>query len=269
MTFDPHHSELTTSPPPYIQAERAGHVMIIRLNRPAARNALTADMLATLLTCISQSESDSSISGLVLTGNGSAFCAGDDLYDAARGSAAEFEQTIARFQMLSSVLLDSRLVSIAAINGPAIGGGFELTLACDLRICSDQATFACPEARWGLLATNAASVLLPAVIGRGRALEMALTGRVYDASWAQSVGLVTEIVDARSLVGAATDLVSAVSASAESARLTRAMFAEGVADAVEGALRRESAAVSAAFQTEFAQRQLLPFKSDRSRKVLR
>ncbi|MGW0182216.1 enoyl-CoA hydratase/isomerase family protein [Nocardia sp. NPDC003345] len=269
MKLDSQFSEAASDSRHVVQVERSEQVMIIRLNRPASRNALTGGAVETLLGQIRRAEEDPSVHGLILTGTGTAFCAGDDLYEAAGSSPEEFERTIANLQALTAALLGSRLVSMAAINGPAFGGGLELTLACDLRICSSRASFACPEVKWGLMATNASSILLSEVIGRGRALEMVLTGRVYDAAWARDAGLVSDVVEADSLLDHATDLVGSIVESAHSAMSTRVLFAAAVTESADAAIEREGDAVVAAFRTDFAQDRLLPFKTGRSRGALR
>jgi enoyl-CoA hydratase/carnithine racemase len=148
---------------------------LVTLNRPEKRNALSRGMLRELVDALTEAARRPDGAVIVLTGAGSAFCSGDDLAEAARTDAEAFDESIALLQQATRVLLESRSPSVAALNGPAIGGGLELALACDVRIAAETAVFACPEVEWGLVCTNGASVLLPEYIGLGRARDMLLT----------------------------------------------------------------------------------------------
>lgn len=235
---------------------------LVTLNRPEKRNALSREMLRELINALTEADRRTDGAVIVLTGAGSAFCSGDDLAEAARSDAETFDESIALLQHATRILVESNNPSVAALNGPAIGGGFELALACDVRIAAETAVFACPEVAWGLVCTNGASVLLPEYIGLGRARDMLLTGRQYGAEWALAVGLVTEVVPPDQLLDRSTALAIDLAERAGAVRLTRQLLRDGGGDGVLRALDRESAAVAAARRSSAASTSLLAFADD-------
>ncbi|WP_412520839.1 enoyl-CoA hydratase/isomerase family protein [Actinomadura madurae] len=172
-------------------------VALIRLARPHRRNALDS-LSATRLAEAIGTTCDAK--AIVVTGAGSAFCSGDDLYEISTASADRFRKAIEALQRITLAILDAPVPVIAAINGAAMGAGLELTLACDLRIAATTATFGCPEVRWGLTVTNGASVLLPDLVGAEHADSMIAEGRTFDAQWALAAGLVHEVVPGEHLI---------------------------------------------------------------------
>ncbi|WP_168221218.1 enoyl-CoA hydratase/isomerase family protein [Actinomadura sp. WMMA1423] len=216
------------------------------LNRPDVRNALSHRMLRELLGVLAELEGSAETGAIVLTGAGPGFCSGDDLSEAASTDAETFDESVGLLQRLTGKLLDMETPVIAAINGPAMGGGLELTLACDLRLASQHAVFACPEVAWGLVVTNGASVLLPAIVGHGRARDMVLTGRTFDPAWALTAGLVSEVLPGDRLVDRAVALAEEMASRSQAVRLTRRLLDHGGREAVAGALAREAAAVGEA-----------------------
>jgi enoyl-CoA hydratase/carnithine racemase len=238
---------------------------LVTLNRPEKRNALSREMLRELVDVLTEAVRRSDGAVIVLTGAGSAFCSGDDLAEAARTDAEAFDESIALLQQATRVLLESRSPSVAALNGPAIGGGLELALACDVRVAAETAVFACPEVEWGLVCTNGASVLLPEYIGLGRARDMLLTGRSYSAAWALAAGLVTEVVPPGRVLDRATALAAELTERAGAVQLTRELLQDGRGDGVLRALERESAAVAAARRSPAAAMSLLAFADGRKR----
>lgn len=239
---------------------------LVTLNRPGKRNAMSRKMLRELVDALTEADRRSGGAAIVLTGAGSAFCAGDDLVEAARSDAETFDEGIALLQQATRILLESNRPSVAALNGPAIGGGLELALACDLRIAADTAVFACPEVAWGLVCTNGASVLLPEYIGRGRARDMLLTGRQYGAGWALAAGLVTEVVPTDRVLERSTALATELAERAGAVRWTRQLLHDGSGDRVLPALERESAAVAAARRSPAAAASLLTFADERAKR---
>jgi enoyl-CoA hydratase/carnithine racemase len=245
--------------------QHRGSVSLVTLNRPEARNALSGRMLRALVDALGDADLRHDTDVIVMTGAGSAFCAGDDLVEAARTDAGTFDRNIALLQQASRILLDSDKPSIAVVNGPAIGGGLELTLACDLRIAAEHAVFACPEVAWGLVCTNGASVLLPAIVGHGRARDMVLTGRTYDATWALAAGLVSEVLPGERVRDRASTLASELADRTQAVRLTRRLLRDAAGDVVARALERESAAVATARRSEVATARLREWKGGRGR----
>ncbi|MFF1552968.1 enoyl-CoA hydratase [Rhodococcus erythropolis] len=181
-------------------------VALITLNRPDARNALSTEMLDELVDALHRANETPEIRAIVLTGNGSAFCAGLDLKQMAlTGSNLRFED--------GRPWPTPRKPIVCAVNGPAITGGLELALHCDFIIASNNAVFADTHTRVGIVPFWGMSVLLPAAIGARNAAYMSLTGRLIDASEAIKMGLVAQVVDQDKLIdsalAAASDIASA------------------------------------------------------------
>jgi enoyl-CoA hydratase len=182
-------------------------VAIVRLNRPEALNALNAEMVADLHTTLDEIEDDESIRTVLLTGNGRAFCAGldlngygDDAVQADRGLARGTFVRQREIAGLAERLHVLRQPVIAAVNGPAAGGGLALVLASDIRIAAQGARFAVSFIRAGYSACDiGTSWLLPRIVGAGRAHELMLTGRRFDAAEALRIGLLSEVVEPREL----------------------------------------------------------------------
>ncbi|WP_067694102.1 enoyl-CoA hydratase/isomerase family protein [Nocardia jejuensis] len=223
-----------------ITLEHRGPVSLVTLNRPEVRNALSQQMLHELLQALTAANERTDSHAIVLTGAGPAFCSGDDLDEAARTDAKTFDRSIELLQQATRLLLDSSKPSVAALNGAAIGGGLELTLACDLRVAAEHTTIACPEVTWGLTHTNGASVLLPALIGLGRAQEMMLTGRSHNATWALTSGLISEVLRQEQLLDRAIELASELAERANTVRLIRQLLRQTSSEMITRALERES-----------------------------
>ena len=145
--------------------------------------------------------SDPEARAVVLTGGARAFCTGDDLRAAQRLDVPAFRAQIETLQALASELWHSPTPVIAAVAGPAFGGGLELALNCDVRVAAASARFACPETKWALTITNGSSLLLRRLVGEGWAREIALLGTEVDAETALRIGLVTRVVADRGAPG--------------------------------------------------------------------
>ncbi|MFG1924712.1 crotonase/enoyl-CoA hydratase family protein [Cryptosporangium sp. NPDC048952] len=188
--------------------EARGAVLLITLNRPAARNAVDQAVARAVNDAIDRLEDDASLSIGVLAGNGPAFCAGMDLKAFARGESARTPER--GFAGLTGRPPVKPL--IAAVEGPAFGGGFEIVLACDLVVASGNATFALPEVRRGLIASGGGLLRLPQRIPRNRAMEVLLTGAALDAATAYELGLVNRLVGPGEALDAALALANEVAA---------------------------------------------------------
>jgi enoyl-CoA hydratase/carnithine racemase len=177
-----------------IEQEQAGPVRTIVLNRPEVLNAFDEAMLGALRTALGDAVADPEVRAIVLTGGARAFCTGEDLRAARRLDERGFRTQITTLQQLATELRDAPTPVIAAVAGPAYGGGLELAVNCDVRVAARSARFACPETKWGLTITNGASLLLRRLVGEGWARELALLGTVVDAEEAHRIGLVTRVV---------------------------------------------------------------------------
>jgi enoyl-CoA hydratase len=173
--------------------ERRGHVLIVTLNRPEARNALSGPMLAIMTQAWDLVDSDSDIRVCVLTGAGGAFCAGADLKAMSGDHPGDRDLDLSRIEPL---LKGRRLTKplIAAVEGPAIAGGTEILQACDIRVAGESARFGVSEPRWGLFPMGGSAVRLPRQIPYTVACDLLLTGRHIRAAEALSMGLIGRVV---------------------------------------------------------------------------
>ncbi|MCF6471790.1 enoyl-CoA hydratase/isomerase family protein [Nonomuraea sp. MG754425] len=217
-------------------------VAVLTLDRPGKLNALTGLMRRDLAAAIRHFGTGGRSRGVVVTGAGRAFSAGMDLEEAARlpegGLVAEAES----FNDITRAVLETSVPVVAALNGLAVGGAGELTLCFDARLASPAAGFYLPENATGLSISNAASVLLPRLVGH-RALRLVMESARIDAETALALGLVDAVVPQPGLVGACVDLVHRWhppgSATAAHLRLLRPP-----ADLVAAAMDRESQAAA-------------------------
>jgi enoyl-CoA hydratase len=169
-------------------------IALVTINRPDKLNALNAALLAELDDAFRRVESDSGIRGLILTGAGEkAFVAGADIRELSVGNAAEARAMAVKGQAVMRRLELMGKPSIAAINGFALGGGLELALCCTLRVAAEGAKLGLPEIKLGIMPGYGGTQRLPRLVGRGRALEMLLTGEPVDAAEAHRIGLVNHV----------------------------------------------------------------------------
>jgi enoyl-CoA hydratase len=198
---------------PHLLTERRGHILIVTMNRPQARNALSGPMLALMRQAWDEVDRDPGIRACVLTGAGGAFCAGADLKAMARDhpgdrfrSAGDTGQQASGapagsngnpdMSVLEPLLKGRRLTKplIAAVEGPAIAGGTEILQATDVRVAGQSARFGISEARWGLFPLGGSAVRLTRQIPYTIAADLLLTGRHITAPEAQQIGLIGHVV---------------------------------------------------------------------------
>lgn len=183
-------------------------IMTIRINRPKV-NALTTDLVRTMQEVFHQAERDGQVRVAVLTGSGSTFSAGQDLTEVKRAEDTSFRYHLQR--TYNPLVLQIRRLEkpvLAAINGAVSGAAFVIALACDLRIASESARFVVGFLGIGLAPDSAISLLLPALIGLGRASEIAFTNASVDAQEALALGLVNRVVHAAELENQTADLAA-------------------------------------------------------------
>jgi len=169
-------------------------IMWLTLNRPENRNALDKETLKEIDYAFTDSEADSDIRVIVIQGaGGKSFAAGADIKQLHERQA--LDALLPGMQGLYSKIESSGKVIIAAVNGFALGGGCELALACDLRIATKSAKFGLPELNLGIIPGAGGTQRLSRLIGKGRALDMILTGKIIDGEEAERIGLVTYITD--------------------------------------------------------------------------
>ncbi|QGK70363.1 crotonase/enoyl-CoA hydratase family protein [Allosaccharopolyspora coralli] len=217
MTATPHPSGAPTgndtADPPHCLVEQRGHVLVVTLNRPEARNALSGPMMAIMKQAWDEVDHNDEIRACVLTGAGGAFCAGADLK--AMNSAHPGDTSAGRDLSVIEPLLKGRRLTkplIAAVEGPAVAGGTEILQATDLRVAGESARFGVSEARWGLFPLGGSAVRLPRQIPYTLAAELLLTGRHVGAAEAKEIGLVGHVVPDGQALDKALELAELIAA---------------------------------------------------------
>jgi enoyl-CoA hydratase len=195
-----------------VEYEPRGHVALLTIRRPEARNAVNGDVARGMEAAIDQLEADDDVWVGVLTGEGSVFSAGADLKAIAAGQAGELATAKGGFAGI--VRRQRRKPIIAAVDGPALAGGCEIALACDLIVASTNAAFGLPEVKRSLVAAAGGLFRLPRYLPVKVAMEVILTGDPIPAERAHALGLVNELVDAGKAVDAATALAERIAANA-------------------------------------------------------
>src|SRR5271156_6931957 len=175
-------------------------VALVTLNLPQLRNAMTAELTSAWTAAMDEVAGDRSLRAVVVTGTGSAFCSGADLSWLDQGNLSDNTPDRLRDKMLPFYRawltpLEISVPVVAAVNGPAVGAGLCLALACDLRYAAPAATFSAPFTQLGTHGGMAVTWLLPEAVGTPRAREMLYTGRVVTAEEAMAWGLVSEVAD--------------------------------------------------------------------------
>jgi enoyl-CoA hydratase len=178
----------------FLQVDVADRIATITVNRPDKLNALNDATMAELGQAIEQVRTDRSVAGIVVTGAGRAFIAGADISELKAKSAAEIYALARRGQEVFRRFETSPKPVIAAINGFALGGGCELAMACHVRIAAESAKFGQPEVKLGITPGYGGTQRLTRLVGRGRALQLLLTGEMIDANEAYRIGLVNRVV---------------------------------------------------------------------------
>ena len=192
-----------------ILLERAGAVAIVTFNRPAVLNALNAQTLDELRRVLLDLQADETIRVVVITGSGEkAFVAGADINELARQTPASGRDLARAGQAVIDLIESLGKPVIAAINGFALGGGCELAMACTLRVAADTARLGQPEINLGIIPGYGGTQRLPRLVGKGRALELLLTGAPVSAAEALRIGLVNRVVPASELMTAVRQLAS-------------------------------------------------------------
>ena len=197
----------------YVLIESRGDVAVITVNRPDKLNALNAETVTELHAVLEHVAKDNAVRAAILTGAGEkSFVAGADIAELAKMTPISGIEVSRQGQDAFRFLETMRKPVIAAVNGFALGGGLELALACHFRVASENAKFGLPEVKLGIIPGYGGTVRLPRVVGRGRALEMILTGEMIDAQEAYRMGLVNRVYPQSELLGAAEQLAKKIAA---------------------------------------------------------
>jgi 2-(1,2-epoxy-1,2-dihydrophenyl)acetyl-CoA isomerase len=239
--------------PSFVVSERRGRTITLTLNRPEVRNAIgTQQDCQELVAAVCAAQEDDSISCVILTGSGTAFCAGGNLKamkerngigplqtpDATRGNYRRGVQSIIK------ALWECEVPMIAAINGAAIGLGLDIACLCDIRISTDQAKFASSFIKLGIVPGDGGAWILPRAVGLSKAAELVLTGDTYDAASALAMGIVSQVVTSDQLTPTAQSLADRIVCNpARTLRLAKRLLREGQQQRLADVLE-----LSAAFQ---------------------
>ena len=199
--------------------ETHGRVGLIRLNRPQALNALSAPLIEDLNKALEAFETDPAIGAIVLTGSEKAFAAGADIKEMQDKTFAE--AFLGDFISSWENVTRARKPVIAAVAGFALGGGCELAMMCDFILAADTAKFGQPEIKLGVMPGAGGTQRLTRFVGKSKAMEMILTGRMMDAAEAERSGLVSRVVPAASLVEEALKIAGAIAALVRTGGLRR------------------------------------------------
>ena len=214
-----------------LKVEKRGRVTLVTLNRPEALNALNAALIGELLQATEAFEADDGVGCMVVTGSYKAFAAGADIKEMAPKTYAE----ILREDLFASTdrLARCRKPVIAAVAGYCLGGGCELAMVCDFILCADNAKFGQPEITLGVIPGIGGSQRLTRFVGKSKAMEMCLTGRMMDAAEAERSGLVSRVVPVDELIPEAVKTAEKI---AEMSAPVAALMKEAVNRAYETTL---------------------------------
>lgn len=198
-----------------VTCEKRDGMALVSINRPHVLNALNRQTLVDLLATIEGIRDDDQVAGVVLTGAGDrAFAAGADINELAKLTPVEAEILSGRGHALMDAIEGLGKPVVAAVNGYALGGGCELAMACTVRIASEHAVFGQPEVTLGLIPGYGGSQRLPRLVGKGRAMQMILSGKGIDAAEALRTGLVNEVVPGGELLARAEAVLASMTVNA-------------------------------------------------------
>ncbi|CZG49817.1 TPA: enoyl-CoA hydratase/isomerase family protein [Legionella pneumophila] len=185
-------------------------ILTLTLNRPEKLNALSTDVLNALNELFFQAKSNPKVKALLLTGNGKAFCAGADINRLAECNAQTGYEFACQGQEVFRLLETMGKPSLAAVNGFAFGGGCELAISATLRIASNKAMFGQPEVKLGVIPGYGGTQRLARLIGKGRAMDLCLTGRFINAETALNWGLVSEVIAPEDLLTQGKNILNGI-----------------------------------------------------------
>ena len=241
----------------FLKTERRGNILILTMDAPETRNVLTGNSaVEEIVEACAQISRDASIRAVILTATDPVFSGGGNLrdmqrYQTERPSAAvvreEYRQGI---QRIPKALYNLDVPTIAAVNGPAIGAGLDLTIMCDIRIASEKASFAESFVKVGLVPGDGGAWLLPRVVGMSKASEMAFTGDTLSAREALECGLISRLVPHETLMETALELAGRIAANpAGVLRMTKRLLREGSSASLETLLELSASYQAHAHQT--------------------
>jgi enoyl-CoA hydratase len=256
---------VSEGPHPNLVEDRHDQIAVLRVDREDRLGALSREMVGALRRYAEELADDLDVRVLILTGTGRGFIAGADINEYEGVDQAAFDA----YQRLSRQTFDAieklPVPTIAAVNGYAFGGGFELALCCDLIVASTSARFALPEVSLGLLPGGGGSQRLTRAIGKRASKEMIMTGRRISPEEAQNFGLIARLVSPEGLMDSALELADELASKAPLAvREAKRLIDDGVEAPLPAALTLEQRVLSALFATEDAHEGIRSFLEKRA-----
>jgi len=195
--------------------EKKGPIAYVTLNRPKVLNALSQAVFSELKEVFGDARDDASVRGVILTGSGDkAFAAGADIAEMSTSTGVQAEESTRHAQAVTELIENLGKPVIGAVNGFALGGGCELAMACTIRIASENAKFGQPEVKLGIMPGAGGTQRLPRLIGKGRALQLILTGDIVNVQEAYRIGLVNEVVPLANLIPRAEAILHQINSNA-------------------------------------------------------
>ena len=235
----------------FVTLEQKGPVGVITMNRPEALNALNDQVLRDLDQVLDQVEENEEILVAVITGAGRSFVAGADIGQMSTLTAVEAKQFGTLGNKIFLKLENLSKPTIAAVNGFALGGGCELSMACDIRVASEKAKFGQPEVGLGITPGFGGTQRLPRIVGAANAMELILTAKTINAAQAKEIGLVSHVYAPEELMDKALELANAIAANAQVAvRQSKAAIRRGLQTDMATGTAYESEAFGLCFATE-------------------
>ena len=235
----------------FVEVTKQGNIGIITMNRPEALNALSSAVFADLSKALDQVERDEEVYVVIITGAGRAFVAGADIGEMAHMNV---EEGLSFSELGNSLLMRVDMFpkpTIAAVNGFALGGGCELSLACDIRIASEKAKFGQPEVGLGIIPGFGGTQRMARIIGTGPAMELIFTADTIDAKQAEKIGMVNHVVPAEELMDAAIAMAEKIASKAQVAiRTSKMALRRGIDCDINTAVTYEALAFATCFGTE-------------------
>lgn len=247
--------------------ERKGRVAKITINRPDNLNALNAEVMAELVCCLDEIDRNKAVAVSILTGAGRAFAAGADIKEMQSQSFSDMyvDDYFAGWDRFAG----ARKPIIAAVNGFALGGGCEVAMMCDLIIASDKAKFGQPEIKLGVTPGMGGSIRLTKAIGKAKAMDLVLTGRMIDSDEADRLGLVSRVVPHQNLMDVATEIAEEIASfSIPSIIAAKEMVSRALELPTNEGVRFERRLFQGLFGTEDQKEGMAAFVEKRSPKFL-
>ncbi|KQP47527.1 crotonase/enoyl-CoA hydratase family protein [Pseudorhodoferax sp. Leaf274] len=241
----------------FLTTERDGAILTLTMNQPATRNALTGNTAVDeFVQACDAIRRDTSVRAVIITGTGPVFSSGGNVKDMQRFFGDTLSPEVIReeyrngIQRIPKALYNLDVPTICAVNGPAIGAGLDLTCMCDIRIASENATFAESFVKVGIVAGDGGAWLLPRAVGMSKAAEMAFTGEALDARQALACGLVSRVVPAEALMAEARALAAKIAANPGGVlRMTKRLLREGQNSTLESLLEMSAGYQAIAHKT--------------------